>query len=133
MYGDIGLLRSRSHGKTCHCHRTQPGCRKTGFHDAAGAQRRDLPAVCREAEVLVATAGRAELVRKEFLSPGQIVIDVGINADDDGNLFGDVAFGEAEEIVSAITPVPGGVGSVTTAVLAKHVIMTAEKMAGMTR
>ena len=94
---------------------------------------RDLPAVCRDAEVLVATAGRAELVRKEFLSPGQIVIDVGINADDDGNLFGDVAFGEAEEIVSAITPVPGGVGSVTTAVLAKHVIMTAEKMAGMTR
>ncbi|MBQ9062414.1 MAG: bifunctional 5,10-methylenetetrahydrofolate dehydrogenase/5,10-methenyltetrahydrofolate cyclohydrolase [Eubacterium sp.] len=94
---------------------------------------KDLPAVCRNAEILVSTAGRAEMVRKEFLSPGQIVIDVGINADDEGNLFGDVAFAEAEEIVSAITPVPGGVGSVTTAVLAKHVIMTAEKMTGIRR
>ena len=92
---------------------------------------KNLPAVCRDAEILIATAGRAELVKKEYLSPGQIVIDVGINADEEGNLVGDVAFQDAEDIVRAVTPVPGGVGSVTTAVLAKHVIMTAEKMAGL--
>ncbi|MCI1306248.1 MAG: bifunctional 5,10-methylene-tetrahydrofolate dehydrogenase/5,10-methylene-tetrahydrofolate cyclohydrolase [Lachnospiraceae bacterium] len=87
----------------------------------------DLPAVCRDAEILVAAAGKAGLVTSEFVRPGQTVIDVGINVDDDGRLCGDVAFSEVEPIAAAITPVPSGVGSVTTAVLAKHVIEGAEK------
>ena len=87
----------------------------------------DLPAVCRDAEILVAAAGKAGLVTSEFVRPGQTVIDVGINVDDDGRLCGDVAFSEVEPIAAAITPVPSGVGSVTTAVLAKHVIEAAEK------
>jgi len=90
---------------------------------------RDMAAVCRNAEILVCAAGHAGLVTKDFIKPGQIVIDVGINVDENGNLCGDVAFDEAAEIAGMITPVPGGVGSVTTAVLAKHVIEAAEKKA----
>lgn len=86
-----------------------------------------LPDVCRDAEILVAAAGKAGLVTSDFVREGQIVIDVGINVDADGKLCGDVAFDEVEPIVSAITPVPAGVGSVTTAVLAKHVIEAAER------
>lgn len=87
----------------------------------------NLPAVCRNAEILVAAAGRAGLVTSEFVREEQTVIDVGINVNKEGKLCGDVAFSEVEPIVSAITPVPAGVGSVTTAVLAKHVIEAAEK------
>ena len=72
-------------------------------------------------------AGKAGVVTKDFVSPGQTVIDVGIHVGEDGKLCGDVKFDEAEPIVSAITPVPGGVGSVTTAVLCKHVIEAAER------
>ena len=88
---------------------------------------RDMAAICRNAEILVCAAGHAGLVTKDFIRPGQIVIDVGINVDENGNLCGDVAFDEAAGIAGMITPVPGGVGSVTTAVLAKHVIEAAEK------
>ena len=87
----------------------------------------DLPAVCREAEVLIAAAGRANLLGAAHVSPGQVVLDVGINVDKDGKLCGDVKFDEAEPVVSAITPVPGGVGAVTTAVLVKHVVEAAER------
>ena len=87
----------------------------------------DLPAECRQGEILVVAAGKAGVVTKDHVSPGQIVIDVGIHVGADGRLCGDVRFDEAEPIVSAITPVPGGVGSVTTAVLCKHVIEAAEK------
>ncbi|WP_298033722.1 bifunctional 5,10-methylenetetrahydrofolate dehydrogenase/5,10-methenyltetrahydrofolate cyclohydrolase [uncultured Dysosmobacter sp.] len=90
----------------------------------------DMPAVCREAEILIAAAGKAGLVDERFISEGQIVLDVGINVDADGNLCGDVKFEAAEPVVRAITPVPAGVGSVTTAVLAKHVIEAAEKTLG---
>ena len=90
---------------------------------------RDMAAVCRNAEILVCAAGHAGLVTKDFVRPGQIVVDVGINVDENGNLCGDVAFDEAADIAGMITPVPGGVGSVTTAVLAKHVIEAAEKKA----
>lgn len=90
---------------------------------------RDMAAVCRNAEILVCAAGHAGLVTKDFIRPGQVVIDVGINVDENGNLCGDVAFEEAAGIAGMITPVPGGVGSVTTAVLAKHVIEAAEKRA----
>ena len=87
----------------------------------------DLPAVCRGAEGLIAAAGRANLLGADHVSPGQVVLDVGINVDKDGKLCGDVKFDEAEPVVSAITPVPGGVGAVTTAVLVKHVVEAAER------
>lgn len=88
---------------------------------------KDLPAVCRGAEVLIAAAGRANLLGADHVSPGQVVLDVGINVDESGKLCGDVKFDEAEPVVSAITPVPGGVGAVTTAVLVKHVVEAAER------
>lgn len=87
----------------------------------------DLPAVCRGAEVLIAAAGRANLLGAAHVSPGQVVLDVGINVDESGKLCGDLKFDEAEPVVSAITPVPGGVGAVTTAVLVKHVVEAAER------
>ena len=91
----------------------------------------DLPAECRRADVLIAAAGKAGVVGASCLSPGQVVIDVGINAGEDGSLVGDVDFAVAEPVVKAITPVPGGVGAVTTSVLARHVIEAAEKAAGI--
>ena len=87
----------------------------------------DMPSVCRGAEIIVAAAGRAGIVDGSYAAPGQVIVDVGINVDENGKLCGDVKFDEAEPVVSAITPVPGGVGAVTTAVLAKHVIEAAEK------
>ncbi len=88
----------------------------------------DMPSVARNAEVLVVAAGKAEAVTKEYLSPGQIVVDVGINMTDEGKLCGDVKFDDAEPIVGAITPVPGGVGTVTTSVLVGHVVEAAKKL-----
>ncbi len=88
----------------------------------------DVPAVCRSADVLVAAVGRAGTVTASHVREGQIVLDVGINVDADGNLLGDVDFASVEGIVAAITPVPAGVGTVTTAVLAKHVIEAAERV-----
>ena len=92
------------------------------------SKTRDLPAICRNADILIAAIGRARFVDAGFMSPGQVIIDVGINVDDDGKLCGDVKFEDAEKTVKAVTPVPGGVGAVTTAVLAKHVIESAEHM-----
>ena len=85
----------------------------------------NAPAICRDADIIVVAVGRAGLVGKESLRAGQIVIDVGINIDDAGKLCGDVNFEEAEALVAGITPVPGGVGTVTTSVLIKHVVMAA--------
>lgn len=87
----------------------------------------DMPGVCRGAEIIIAAAGKAGVVDRTFAAPGQVIVDVGINVDENGKLCGDVKFDEVEPVVSAITPVPGGVGAVTTAVLAKHVIEAAEK------
>jgi methylenetetrahydrofolate dehydrogenase (NADP+)/methenyltetrahydrofolate cyclohydrolase len=89
----------------------------------------DMPAVCREAEILIVGIGRAKMVDKAYLSSGQIIIDVGINVLEDGSMCGDVDFEAAKEIVEAITPVPGGVGTVTTSVLVKHVVEAAKKYA----
>ena len=89
---------------------------------------RDLAAECAKAEVLVVAVGHIGTVGAGHVSAGQTVIDVGINWDEAaGKLVGDAAFDEVEPIVAAITPVPGGVGSVTTAVLAKHVVVAAER------
>ena len=90
------------------------------------SQTPDISAVCRRAEILVSAVGKAGLVTADCVVPGQIVVDVGINAAPNGKLCGDVDFPTVEPIVSAITPVPGGVGSVTTAVLCKHIIEAAE-------
>ena len=87
----------------------------------------DMPAVCREADVLIVAAGKAGVVGREYLNGHQVVIDVGIHVNDEGKLTGDVRFDEAEPVVEAITPVPGGVGTVTTSVLVKHVVLAAEK------
>ena len=85
-----------------------------------------LPGTCKESELLVSAVGKAGLITANCVTPGQIVVDVGINETADGKLCGDVDLAAVEPIVSAITPVPGGVGSVTTAVLCKHVIEAAE-------
>ena len=87
----------------------------------------DMPGVCREGEILIVSAGRPQMIGKDYFSAGQTVIDVGINVLEDGSLCGDVDFEAAESIVGAITPVPGGVGTVTTSVLVKHVVEAAEK------
>lgn len=82
----------------------------------------NLSTICREAEILVAAVGKAKMVNDDMVGKDTIVIDVGINVDEDGNLCGDVNYKEVEEKTSFITPVPGGVGNVTSSVLAKHVI-----------
>ncbi len=91
--------------------------------------------ICRSADILVSAAGVLNSLTKDFVRPGQIVIDVSINWDENkpnargtlGAIAGDAVFSEVEPIVEAITPVPGGVGSVTTSVLMKHVIEAAER------
>ena len=88
----------------------------------------DVPSITKEADIVIAASGQMESVGAEYLSEGQTVIDVGIGWNEEkGKLCGDVKFEEAEPVVAAITPVPGGVGSVTTAVLCKHVIEAAER------
>ena len=77
--------------------------------------------------ILIVAAGRAGVVTKDYVAPGQTVIDVGINVNAEGKLCGDVAYAEVEPIVDAITPVPGGVGSVTTSVLVGHVVEAAKR------
>ena len=88
----------------------------------------DLPAVCREADILIAAAGKAGMVGADFVRPGQIVVDVGINWNEqEQKLCGDVDFDAVAPIVKAITPVPGGVGTVTTSVLIGHVVEAAKR------
>lgn len=84
----------------------------------------DTAAECRRADVVIACAGQARMVTDEYMSAGQIIIDVGINADGDG-ICGDVDYAAAQSIVAAATPVPGGVGAVTTAVLLSHTVRNA--------
>lgn len=91
------------------------------------SRSQDIEAICREADIIVACVGRARMLDASFFSKGQTIIDVGINIDECGSLCGDVDFAQAEQIVSALTPVPGGVGAVTTSVLAKHVIEAATR------
>lgn len=85
----------------------------------------DMPSVTREADIVIVAAGRAGVVGAEYVSAGQTVIDVGINVNEEGKLCGDVDYAAVEPIVDAITPVPGGVGSVTTSVLVGHVVEAA--------
>lgn len=92
------------------------------------SRTKNLPEVIRGADIVIAAMGRAESLGKDCFAPGQIVLDVGINwSEEKGKLVGDVAFDEVKDIASAITPVPAGVGSVTTAVLVRHVVEAAER------
>ena len=99
----------------------------------AHSRTRDLPAVARRADILVAAVGRAEMVRGDWIKPGATVIDVGINriptGDGKGRLVGDVAYDEAAEVAAAITPVPGGVGPMTITMLLVNTIEAAEREA----
>lgn len=94
------------------------------------SRTRDLPAVCREADVLVAAVGRAKLVKGDWIQPGAVVLDVGINRDEAGKLVGDVDFEAAADVAAAITPVPGGVGPMTIAMLLRNTLVAAGRLAG---
>lgn len=87
---------------------------------------RDVKRYCDNADIIVSAAGHAGLVTKDMVKPGQTVLDVGINVNKEGKLCGDVDYDEVAGIADAVTPVPGGVGSVTTSVLAMHTIEAAE-------
>ncbi|CAH2212411.1 Methylenetetrahydrofolate dehydrogenase / Methenyltetrahydrofolate cyclohydrolase [Tepidibacter aestuarii] len=86
------------------------------------SRTKDLEKVTSEADVLVAAVGRAKMVKESFVKEGAVVIDVGINVDEDGKLCGDVDTENVKNEASMITPVPAGVGSVTTSILAKHIV-----------
>ncbi|QSX04711.1 bifunctional 5,10-methylene-tetrahydrofolate dehydrogenase/5,10-methylene-tetrahydrofolate cyclohydrolase [Sedimentibacter sp. zth1] len=92
------------------------------------SKTKNLSEVASKADVLVAAIGKAKLVLKEFVKEDAVVIDVGINVDDEGKLCGDVRTDECLEIASMVTPVPAGVGSVTTSVLAKHVVRACKSL-----
>lgn len=91
----------------------------------------DLPETCRNAEILVAAAGKAKMITADMVGEGAVVADVGINVDESGNLCGDVDFEAVEPKASYISPVPRGVGSITTSVLAKHVVRAAARQMDM--
>ncbi|MBW0150570.1 MAG: bifunctional methylenetetrahydrofolate dehydrogenase/methenyltetrahydrofolate cyclohydrolase FolD [Phenylobacterium sp.] len=107
----------------------------------AHSRTRDLPAVCRQADILVAAVGRPQMIRGDWIKPGATVIDVGINRVPFDNpekaaagrtkLVGDVAFKEAREVAGAITPVPGGVGLMTVACLLQNTVTAAKRQHGL--
>ncbi|MDD2427468.1 MAG: tetrahydrofolate dehydrogenase/cyclohydrolase catalytic domain-containing protein [Eubacteriales bacterium] len=91
------------------------------------SRTKDIARVAKEADVLIAAVGQAKMVNPDFCNPEQVIIDVGINVDEEGKLTGDVDFDAVEPLVKALTPVPRGVGSVTTSILMKHVVEAAER------
>lgn len=101
------------------------------------SRSKDLPAICRRADILVAAVGRAEMVKADWVQPGAVVIDVGINRVDDPaakrgyRLVGDVAFEEVKEVAGWLTPVPGGVGPMTIAMLLQNTVKGAKRAAGL--
>jgi methylenetetrahydrofolate dehydrogenase (NADP+)/methenyltetrahydrofolate cyclohydrolase len=102
----------------------------------AHSRTRDLPSECRRAEILVAAVGKPEMVRGDWIQPGAVVIDVGINRierDGKPKLVGDVAYDEAIKVAGAITPVPGGVGPMTIACLLQNTLTAALRQRGIKR
>ena len=95
------------------------------------SRTQNLPEVCRQADIVVVAMGKMAAVGADCLRAGQTVVDVGIHVNEEGKLCGDVQFAAAEPVVDAITPVPGGVGTVTTSVLVGHVVQAACKKAGV--
>lgn len=96
----------------------QKNCTVTFAH----SRSLDLPARCREADILIAAVGRAKMIKGDWIQKGALVIDVGINRDESGKLCGDVDFDQAEPVAGAITPVPGGVGPMTIAMLLSNTV-----------
>ena len=101
------------------------------------SRSKDLPAICREADILIAAVGRAQMVKKDWVKPGAYVIDVGINRVEDATkksgyrLVGDVDFDDVKEVAGALTPVPGGVGPMTIAMLMKNTLRAAQAAHGL--
>jgi methylenetetrahydrofolate dehydrogenase (NADP+)/methenyltetrahydrofolate cyclohydrolase len=91
----------------------------------AHSKSRDLPGICREADVLIAAVGRAKMIAGDWIKPGAAVIDVGMNRDEKGKLCGDIDFASASTVAGAITPVPGGVGPMTIAYLLDNTLTAA--------
>ena len=105
--------------------------RKNATVTICNSRTQGLEQLCRQADVLVVAMGRRGAIGSGCFAPGQAVVDVGIHTDEAGKLCGDVRFDEAEPVVAAITPVPGGVGAMTTSVLAAHVVKAAARAAGL--
>ena len=93
------------------------------------SRTRDLPAICRSADILVAAIGKAQFVKANMVKPGAVVIDVGINRLDDGRLVGDVDFEPVKEVAGWLSPVPGGVGPMTIAMLLANTLEAAKRVA----
>jgi methylenetetrahydrofolate dehydrogenase (NADP+) / methenyltetrahydrofolate cyclohydrolase len=110
---------------------TVENCTVTVCH----SKSRDIPAICRRADILIAAVGRPEMIRGDWVKPGATIIDVGINrlptAEGKPRLVGDVRFAEACEIAGAITPVPGGVGPMTIACLLSNTVSAARRRRGL--
>lgn len=96
----------------------------------AHSRTRNLPEICREADILISAIGKVGFVTKDFIKPGAVVIDVGINRCEDGKVRGDVLFDEVSEIAGAITPVPGGVGPMTITMLLQNTIYAYKILTG---
>ncbi len=90
------------------------------------SKTRALAGLCREQDIIIAAAGCAGMIDAGYIRPGQIVLDVGINLDGSGHICGDVDFKAVEPVVQGISPVPGGVGAITTAILARHLVQAAQ-------
>jgi methylenetetrahydrofolate dehydrogenase (NADP+)/methenyltetrahydrofolate cyclohydrolase len=104
----------------------------------AHSKTTDLPSACRQADILVAAVGRPQMVKADWVKPGATVIDVGINrvpapekGEGKSRLVGDVAFAEVEAVAGAISPVPGGVGPMTIAMLMANTVIAAHRAAGL--
>ena len=100
---------------------------KNGTVTICHSKTRNLAEVTRSADILVSAVGRANFVTADMVSEGAVVIDVGMNRDENGKLCGDVKYDEVEKKASAITPVPGGVGPMTIAVLMKNTLTAARR------
>ena len=128
-YGEVNAVvvgRSNMVGKPMAALLTNADATVTICH----SKTRDLAAVVSRADLVVAAVGRPEMIRGEWIKPGAVVIDVGINRRDDGKLLGDVEFAPAVARASAITPVPGGVGPMTIAMLLVNTVTSARRRAG---
>ena len=95
------------------------------------SKTKNLAAICREADILVAAVGRPKFVTEDMVKPGAVVIDVGMDRDENGKLCGDVDFAHVEPKAGYITPVPGGVGPMTIAMLLKNTITAAKLQSGL--
>ena len=97
----------------------------------AHSRTRDLPALCREADILIAAIGKARMITADYIKPGATVIDVGINRDENGKVCGDVDFASVEPVAGALSPVPNGVGPMTIAMLLQNTLKTFCKQEGL--